>query len=60
MFAGFIFAAVITGIVAYFCYRSMKPVANATNANNYIDAELNLSVCTDQFIRTEKKKKNND
>ncbi len=60
MIAGSIFAAVITAIVAFMCYNSMKPVANATNANKYVDAELNLTINTDKFIRTEKKKKDND
>ncbi len=55
-----IFAIIITIIVVYSCYASMKPVSNASDANKYMDSEINLTLKTDKFLRTEKKKKDND
>ncbi len=53
----FIVALVITGLVAWFLYKSMKPVEKAASADNYVDKEIILSVNEDSFLRTEKKKK---
>ena len=57
---GIIIAIVVTLIVVFVCYGSMKPVSQAHNANNYMDNEINLTLKTDDFLRTEKKKKDND
>ncbi len=44
--------AILGGLMAH---SSMKPVAEAGNANRYMDAKVNLSVKKDQFVRREKK-----
>ena len=53
----FLIALIVTIIVAVVCYTSMKPVGEASNANNYMDKEINLTLKTDNYLRTEKKKK---
>ena len=54
----FVLAIIVTAIVAFVCYSSMKPVGEASNANEYMDKEINLTLKTDNYLRTEKKKKN--
>ncbi len=54
-----IFAIIITVIVVFCCYSSMKPVSNASNANEYMEGDIKLSVQIDNFLRTEKKLKDN-
>ena len=56
----FIIALVVTIIVVMVSYGSMKPVSQASNANEYMDNEINLTLKTDNFLRTEKKKKKDD
>ncbi len=53
----FVLAIIVTALVAFFCYSSMKPVSSASDANEYMDKEINLTLKTDNYLRTEKKKK---
>lgn len=55
-----IFAIIVTVIVAFCCYGSMKPVSNASDANDYMEGEIKLSLKTDNFLRTEKKRKDDN
>ena len=55
-----ILSIIITAIVVYFCYKSMKPVSQASDATNYMDGDVKLSLETEKFIRTEKKRKKDD
>lgn len=55
-----IVAIIITAIVAWFCYSSMKPVSRATTAENYMEKDLILSLKVDTFLREEKKRKKDD
>ncbi len=54
----FVLAIIVTALVAFFCYSSMKPVGEASDANEYMDKEINLTMKTDNYLRTEKKRKN--
>ncbi len=56
----FICALIVAGLVAWFCYKSMKPVSHAETADNYVDKEIILSLNEDSFLRTERKKKKDD
>ncbi len=56
----FICAIIVTAIVAWFCYKSMKPVSHASTADNYVDKEIILSINEDTFLRTEKRAKKKD
>ena len=60
MFLALICAIVVTVLVAWFCYKSMKPVSNADSADNYVDKNIILSINEDKYLRTEKKKKKDD
>lgn len=55
-----ILSIIITVLVAKCCYDSMKPVSNATEAVNYMDKEINLSIKSDNFVKTVKKKKDDN
>ena len=57
MFLVLIFAIAVTLLVAWFCYKSMKPVSHASRADSYVDKEIILSIKEDKFLRTEKRKK---
>lgn len=61
MFMVLICAIVVTALVAWLCYKSMKPVSNASSADNYVEKDIILSINTENFLRKEKKrKKDND
>ncbi|MBQ9550971.1 MAG: hypothetical protein IJU87_09190 [Lachnospiraceae bacterium] len=60
MFICIILSIIITALVVHFCYKSMKPVSEASDAAKYMDSEVKLSIETDKFIRTEKKRKKDD
>ena len=51
---------IIAIVICWFCYSSMKPVSKATTADNYFEKDINLSLKTDTFLRTEKKRKKDD
>ena len=54
---GTVIGVIVTLIGGLLASGSMKPVAQAGRADRYMDAKVNLSVKTDQFVRKEKKKK---
>jgi len=60
MFLALICAIIVTVLVAWFCYKSMKPVSHASRADNYVDKDIILSLKEDTFLRTEKKAKKDD
>ena len=60
MFIVFIFAVIVTVLVAWLCYKSMKPVSHATTADNYIEKNIILSINTESFLRKERKRKKDD
>ena len=60
MFLVLICAIFVTLLVAWFCYKSMKPVSHAGRADSYVDKDIILSIKKDSFIRTEKKRKKDD
>ena len=51
-------AALIVGLIVFFAAKgSMKPVHKATQANEYMDKDVRLVLTKDDYVRTEKKKK---
>ena len=52
-----IFAAIIAGIVYAASMGSMKPVHKATQATDYMDKEVKLTLQNEDFLRTERKAK---
>ena len=53
-----IIGIVITGIAAAICYGSMKPVSNASDADDYMN-NFNLTEHSDKFVRSRVQKKEN-
>ena len=53
-----IIGTVITGIAAAICYGSMKPVSNASDADDYMN-NFNLTEHSDKFVRSRVQKKEN-
>lgn len=53
-----IIAALIVGLVVCFSLKgSMKPVHNATQANEYMEKNVHLVLSNDTYLRTERKQK---
>lgn len=53
-----IIAALIVGLIVCFALRgSMKPVHNATQANEYMEKNVHLVLSNDTYLRTERKQK---
>ncbi|SFD03903.1 hypothetical protein [Ruminococcus albus] len=53
-----IIAALIVGLIVCFSLRgSMKPVHNATQANEYMEKNVHLVLSNDTYLRTERKQK---
>lgn len=51
-------AALIVALIIFFAGKgSMKPVHNASQANDYMDKQVHLVYCQDHFLRTERKPK---
>ena len=53
-----IIAALIVGLIVCFALKgSMKPVHNATQANEYMEKNVHLVLSNDTYLRTERKQK---
>ena len=51
-------AALVVGLIVFFAAKgSMKPVHKATQANEYMAKKVSLVYSTDDYVRTERKKK---
>ena len=51
-------AALIVGLIVFFAGKgSMRPVHNASQANDYMDKQVRLVYSQDHFVRTERKPK---
>ena len=51
-------AALVVGLIVFFAAKgSMKPVHKATQANEYMAQKVSLVYSTDDYVRTERKKK---
>ncbi len=56
--AGAILGIIVAAIIGVIGYGAMKPVSQASNADNYVTGKLNLTVNEERFLREEKHKKN--
>ena len=51
-------AGLVIGLITFFAGKgSMKPVHIATQANDYMDKQVRLVYSHDQYVRTERKPK---